>query len=1208
MGKREFEYYAFISYCRADEKWAKWIQHKLETYRFPTALRREYQSLPRKIFPIFRDKTDLSSGVLWEQLKYQLEESEYLIVICSPRSAHAEWVGQEITYFQELGRGKNIIPLIVDGEPHAADETRECYHQALENDPDGELLGVNVSELGRNKAALRVIASMMHLRYDQLVMRDTRRTRRRRAVAAGLLVVLLAISAGVIWYEIPHNYYYWSYVYQNELPVGLVEISSADRQTAHDYYKIVKRRNKIIRLERVNSADTVTDSVFYTDEYPVIEFQYNDNGLDSVMQKDRFGNDQIMKSYSQNLGTVDFKNPLNDEKAGMLPSNLGNNVHSGIFDYTATPKASEITRQKQEYDDNGYLILVLYMRDSLDTPTCDENGIYGKRYIRDEEGKILQTINLGRDYDGDGKPDPLRMQYGGNATSIVYTDYEYDGYGRIIRNSVYDVDGQPAVDQTNVFCWEYIYNDQGCVIQMRCLDSEGNLSPDSNGVSQYHNEYTKEGFLKADYRLNGDGTAAYSKRLGIFQTQRQNDENGRMVGLAYYDADGSPMICDGGYASFTYKYDTQGRVVEVWYYDVEGKLTCAIDSENEAGYTIEFLDEDSTIKCTYYDKAGNVAINKYGYAILVGKYNEQGLLVEQSYYDAKNNPVRAHDYNVASVVCGYDNLTHLISISYFDENGSPCSNKNGVARTSKEYKDGNQISEQYYDADGRPCNVHLSEGIFAKWIAEYDSDGRQIRERYYDLTGSLCMISGFYEAQMEYDERGNCVRYIYCDYLGYPLNNQEGYAIRELAYDEKGMPIYECHRDQNGSFVTGQNYANEWEYDKRGNLIRAVSYTLDENGSETRITTHYEYDERDNLLRQYYKYSGGSLRADENGISVYEWTYDERNRCVTETQYDEKREVVSDGEFFYDTENRISDIWAYRVTVENGTAARSLSVRTTYIYDDYGNQVEVWNYDKNGEVISDSDGITCTAKTYNVMGECVREVFYDSNGQATPGPSGYAVREMLYDAAARVIQYNYFDADGMPMTQESGWPASVSQQWNDRGYLAEEITYNETGEYFLRENSAVRIVYAYNSGGINTVQQHYDAQDQLVSASVMIAYVSGVMEGSRADLAGVQKNDIILQYDDWSFFSYDGFDDVHFDELNYSIIESADRSKNIQLCKASELNNGVIAFQKYAFEAGSVGIRVQSTWLDLGLAEQIREQYLQWRMETEISQSPINLN
>lgn len=166
----------------------------------------------------------------------------------------------------------------------------------------------------------------------------------------------------------------------------------------------------------------------------------------------------------------------------MLPSNLS--TSSGISSVAArTSGTSEITRQKQEYDDNGYLIQVLYMRDSLDTPACDENGIYGKRYVRDEEGKILQTINLGNDYDGDGEPDPLRMQYGGNATSVVYIDYDYDRYGRIIRESVYDADRQPTLDENNVFCWENVYDDLGCVIQTRCLNSEGNPTPNLEGVS-----------------------------------------------------------------------------------------------------------------------------------------------------------------------------------------------------------------------------------------------------------------------------------------------------------------------------------------------------------------------------------------------------------------------------------------------------------------------------------------------------------------------------------------------------------------------------------------------------------------------------------------------------------------------------------------------------------------------------------------------------
>lgn len=32
------EYYAYISYKREDELWAKWLQHKLEQYRFPSNL------------------------------------------------------------------------------------------------------------------------------------------------------------------------------------------------------------------------------------------------------------------------------------------------------------------------------------------------------------------------------------------------------------------------------------------------------------------------------------------------------------------------------------------------------------------------------------------------------------------------------------------------------------------------------------------------------------------------------------------------------------------------------------------------------------------------------------------------------------------------------------------------------------------------------------------------------------------------------------------------------------------------------------------------------------------------------------------------------------------------------------------------------------------------------------------------------------------
>jgi len=56
-----YEYHAFISYKREDEKWAKWLQNKLERYRLPSAIRKEIPRLPKTLRPVFRDKTDLGA-------------------------------------------------------------------------------------------------------------------------------------------------------------------------------------------------------------------------------------------------------------------------------------------------------------------------------------------------------------------------------------------------------------------------------------------------------------------------------------------------------------------------------------------------------------------------------------------------------------------------------------------------------------------------------------------------------------------------------------------------------------------------------------------------------------------------------------------------------------------------------------------------------------------------------------------------------------------------------------------------------------------------------------------------------------------------------------------------------------------------------------------------------------------------------------------
>lgn len=199
--QKRFTYYAFISYKREDEKWAIWLQKKLESYGFPVALRKENASLPAKIRPIFRDQSELSSGNLKSVIEKGLQGSKYLIVICSPRAARSPWVSKEAQYFIDHGRENFIIPFIIGGVPNAANPADECFPEGLRQlSGEREILGININEMGRDAAAIKVISRMFNLRFDTLWQRHERDKRRKRlaAIIGALLFALVSFGVGAI--------------------------------------------------------------------------------------------------------------------------------------------------------------------------------------------------------------------------------------------------------------------------------------------------------------------------------------------------------------------------------------------------------------------------------------------------------------------------------------------------------------------------------------------------------------------------------------------------------------------------------------------------------------------------------------------------------------------------------------------------------------------------------------------------------------------------------------------------------------------------------------------------------------------------------------------------------------------------------------------------------------------------------------------------
>ncbi|MCX7113968.1 MAG: toll/interleukin-1 receptor domain-containing protein [Proteobacteria bacterium] len=147
------EYLAFISYRHADnteedQQWATWLHQQLEVYDVPDDLigttNLRGQTIPDRIYPVFRDEVSLSADAdLSTAITQALDQSRFLIVLCSPRAVQSRYVNEEILHFKRTGKEDRIMAALILGEPNASIDpgksqdpehayTLECFPPALQ--------------------------------------------------------------------------------------------------------------------------------------------------------------------------------------------------------------------------------------------------------------------------------------------------------------------------------------------------------------------------------------------------------------------------------------------------------------------------------------------------------------------------------------------------------------------------------------------------------------------------------------------------------------------------------------------------------------------------------------------------------------------------------------------------------------------------------------------------------------------------------------------------------------------------------------------------------------------------------------------------------------------------------------------------------------------------------------------------------------------
>ena len=417
--REERHYYAFISHSTKDEKIATWLRERLVNYNIPVSVQKEYNA-PKKLRPIFLYQTDLAGNVLNESLRAELQDSHYLIVICSPSGAQSEYVNREVKHFIETGRAECIIPVIVDGTPHAGNPSEECFPPALlalagENELRGVDLRDSKTKYGSKQGAVaNIVASMLGVRFD-ILWNLYKRKRKRKTLLWSLLLLVLILGVLFVWdYKRPTYKYFVDYVDCWGVPTGIMPIDKKDvshrsSSCRFEYHRVPFGTEKayswrVTKVCYVNSSMRLQQNVPEVEmrtRYPMVEVEYykKTNVVSRLNFYDKSGKLRLRHNLTARDGQpaliADFVSSKEENGVGFENAELTAMMEKPLYEI---PRKSNIVRYVYERDQSGHIIRQTFHHnndyDLSKSIQCDAMGVFGKQFVLDSLGRPKKILYL----------------------------------------------------------------------------------------------------------------------------------------------------------------------------------------------------------------------------------------------------------------------------------------------------------------------------------------------------------------------------------------------------------------------------------------------------------------------------------------------------------------------------------------------------------------------------------------------------------------------------------------------------------------------------------------------------------------------------------------------------------------------------------------------------------------------------------------------
>ena len=210
------KYDAFISYRHREKDMA--VAEKLQSLLEKQKIREE-NGAKKRTLRIFRDQSELpTSDNLGKDIRTALENSRFLIVICSEAYQESKWCMEELNYFRSLhgNTNENILPILLEGEPDEVfpevlrwgevEHTLEdgsIHTERVEIEPlAADVRALELRQILRRlktKEYFRIAAPIMGLSFDDLFQRK-KRAHRRMVMSVLFFGMVLSMAFGIYSY------------------------------------------------------------------------------------------------------------------------------------------------------------------------------------------------------------------------------------------------------------------------------------------------------------------------------------------------------------------------------------------------------------------------------------------------------------------------------------------------------------------------------------------------------------------------------------------------------------------------------------------------------------------------------------------------------------------------------------------------------------------------------------------------------------------------------------------------------------------------------------------------------------------------------------------------------------------------------------------------------------------------------------------------